>query len=399
MGTDRRSFMKYSLAAAATAPGALKAREAGAATELEAEVKPIEIPGQIDPDHPHKVAKVPYKRIATEEAWTTPEITDAYIKLIESNPADEPGFVAMWGRSLKNATKESLKHNLLVQRLLDMDQRRIGDMDSAGIDMQVLLLTAPGVQVFDKDTAVALAADSNDQLAEAIKRHPKRFAGFAAVAPQDPTAGAKEIERAVKKLGMHGVVINSHTKGEYLGDKKFWPLFEAIEAMGVPLYIHPRTPSPDMIKPFLHDHMERAIMGFGVEVAYHIMDIIIRGALDQFPNLKLMIGHAGEGLPYWMYRIDYMHSHVPWPSWTKLKMHPSAYMQRNLWITSSGVPWGPALKMAQEVLGPDRVIYAMDYPYEFRAEEVTLSDNLDMSPAVKKKFFQGNIEDLSGIKA
>ena len=398
MGTDRRSFIKYSLAAAA-APAAITVREASAAATLEAEVEPVEIPGPPNPDKPHKVAKAPYKRIATEEAWTTPEIVDAYIKLIDSDPADEPGFVAMWGRSLKNATKESLERNLLVQRLLDMDQRRLGDMDSSGIDMQVLLLTAPGVQVFDKDTAVALAAGSNDQLAEAIKRRPTRFAGFAACAPQDPAAAAKEIERGVKTLGLRGVVINSHTKGEYLGDRKFWPILEAVEAMDVPLYIHPRTPAPDMIGPFLRDHMERAIMGFGVEVAYHVMDIIIRGALDQFPNLKLMIGHAGEGLPYWMYRIDYMHTYVPSPSWTKLKMHPSAYFQRNLWITSSGVPWGPALKMGQDLLGVDRVIYAMDYPYEFRAEEVTMSDNLDMTPDVKKKFFQGNIEAITGIKA
>jgi 2,3-dihydroxybenzoate decarboxylase len=399
MGTDRRSFMKYSLAAAAAAPGAINARQAAAETPLEPEVKPIEIPGPIDHAHPHKVAKVPYKRIATEEAWTTPEIVKEYTKIIDANPADEQGFVSMWGRSLANATPESLKKNMLVQRLLDMDQRRLGDMDAAGIDMQLLLLTAPGVQVFEKDMAVGLAKDSNDQLFEAVKRQPKRFAGFAAVAPQDPAAGAKEIERAISKLGMYGVVINSHTKGEYLGDKKFWPILEAIEASGKPLYIHPRTPSPDMIKPFLQDHMERAIMGFGVEVAYHVMDMIIKGVFDEFPNLKLMIGHAGEGLPYWLYRIDYMHTHVAWRDWRKLKMHPSAYMQRNLWVTSSGVPWGPALKMSQELLGVDHVIYAMDYPYEFRAEEVTLSDNLDMTPAVKKKFFQTNIEDLTGLKA
>ena len=399
MGTDRRSFMKYSLAAAAAAPGGITAREAASATTLEAEVKPVEIPGPIDPAHPHKVARAPYKRIATEEAWTTPEIVKEYTKLIDSNPPEEQGFVALWGRSLKNATKESIEHNILVQRLLDMDKRRLGDMDSSGIDMQVLLLTAPGVQVFGKDMAVALAKDSNDQLAEAVKRHPRRFAGFAAVAPQDPQAGAKEIDRAVNSLGMNGVVINSHTKGEYLGDEKFWPILEAIEATGKPLYIHPRTPSPDMLQPFLRDHMERAIMGFGVEVAYHVMDMIIKGVFDQFPNLKLMIGHAGEGLPYWLYRLDYMHTHVPWKSWKKLKMHPSAYMQRNLWVTSSGVPWGPALKMAQEVLGVDHVIYAMDYPYEFRAEEVTMSDRIDMSPNARKKFFQTNIENLSGIRA
>ena len=398
MGTDRRTFMKYSLAAAAAAPGAISARQAESETPLEPEVKPVTIPGPLDPAHPHKVAKAPYKRIATEEAWVTPEIVKGYAKVVESKPADELGFLSSWGRVFTHGL-EGAQRSLLVKRLSDMEGGRLKDMDSCGIDMQVLLLTSPGVQVFDKDTAVALAADSNDQLKEAITQHPKRFAGFAAVAPQDPTAAAREVERSIGKLGFNGVVINSHTKNEYLGDKKFWPILEAIEASGKPLYIHPRTPSQDMAKPFVERGMQSAFMGFGVEVAFHIMDIVVKGALDQFPNLKLMIGHAGEGLPYWMYRLDYTHEFMGARWWPKLKMNPSDYMQRNLWITSSGVPWGPALKFSQELLGVDRVIYAMDYPYEFRAEEVTMSDNFDMTPAVKKKFFQTNIEDLTGISA
>ncbi len=397
MATDRRSFLKYTLAATAAAPGAITVGQADAASELEPEVKKVHIPPRADPNNPHKVAKVPYKRIATEEAWVTPEIVNAYAKVIESKPADEPGFMSSWGRVFTHGL-EGARQSLLVKRLTDMDEGRLRDMDSCGIDVQVLLLTSPGVQVLDKDTAVALAADSNDQLKAAIGRHPKRFAGFAAVAPQDPAAGAKEVDRAINKLGFHGVVINSHTKNEYLGDKKFWPILEAIEASGKPLYIHPRTPSKDMALPFVERGMQSAFMGFGVEVAFHIMDIVVKGALDQFPNLKLMIGHAGEGLPYWMYRLDYAHEYMGARWWPKLKMNPSDYMQRNLWVTSSGVPWGPALKMAQEQLGVDRVIYAMDYPYEFRPEEVTMSDNLAMSPAVKKKFFQTNIETLTGIK-
>ncbi len=168
----------------------------------------------------------------------------------------------------------------------------------------------------------------------------------------------------------------------------------------MPLYIHPRTPSQDMTKPFVHVACERAFMGFGVEVAFHIMDIVVNGALDQFPNLKLMIGHAGEGLPYWMYRLDYTHEST-WAgrSWPKLKMHPSDYMQRNLWITSSGVPWGPALKLRRNFSASTASSTRWTTLTNSARKRSRMSDNFDMTPAVKKKFFQGNIEDLTGIRA
>ena len=201
----------------------------------------------------------------------------------------------------------------------------------------------------------------------------------------------------MKKLGLKGAVINSHTKGEYLDDPKFWEIFEAAESLNAPIYIHPQTPSPDMIKPFVKRGMDTAIMGFGVEVALHTLGIITSGALDRFPKLKIVIGHGGEGLPYSLYRIDYMQENNRQAFMPKLKMLPSDYMKRNIYITTSGLPWAPAITMAQSVLGMDRVLYAMDYPYQYRVEEVIMTDKFPISAANKKKLFQKNAEKVFSL--
>jgi 5-carboxyvanillate decarboxylase len=343
---------------------------------------PLEVPGRtMKPP-----ARVPYKRIATEEAWITPEIMQGYRRMIEKDSGDA-GFLSLWGVFVRRG-------GILIDRLLDMGENRIKDMDATGIDVQLLLLTAPGVQVFSAGKAKSLAASSNDQLAEAIRRYPKRFAGLAAIAPQDPRAAAKELERGVKKLGLKGAVVNSHTKGEYLDDPKFWEIFEAAESLNAPIYIHPQTPSPDMVKPFVKRGLDTAIMGFGVEVALHTLGIITSAALDRFPDLKIVIGHGGEGLPYWLYRIDYMQEFNRQAFMPKLKMLPSDYMKRNIYITTSGLPWAPAITMAQSVLGMERVLYAMDYPYQYRVEEVVMTDKFPISAANKKKLFQKNAEKV-----
>jgi len=346
---------------------------------------PLEDPGRVL----KPPAKMPYKRIATEEAWITPEIMHGYRELV-AKKAGDAGFMSLWGVFIKRG-------GILIDRLLDMGENRIRDMDASGIDVQLLLLTAPGVQVFNAAKARSLAASSNDQLAEAIRKYPKRFAGLAAIAPQSPKAAAKELERGMNKLGLKGAVINSHTKGEYLDHPKFWEIFEAAESLDAPIYIHPQTPSPDMVKPFVKRGLDTAIMGFGVEVALHILAIITSGALDRFPKLKIVIGHGGEGLPYWLYRIDYMQEFNRQAFKPKLKLQPSDYMKRNIYITTSGLPWAPAITMAQSVLGMDRVLYAMDYPYQYRVEEVTMTDRFPISAADKKKLFQKNAEKVFSL--
>jgi 2,3-dihydroxybenzoate decarboxylase len=372
MGTDRRSFLKHALAGCAA-------------------VKAISTLGVAQTVPPYSIGagkpgKANYKRIATEEAWGPPEMFRMYLDLIENGALTDPGFVSMWGRFVRN-TK-------LIGQLTDIGEKRIQDMDLSGIDKMVLSLTAPGVQIFDADTANSLAISTNDQLAEAIRKRPDRFAGLAAVAPQDPKAAAKEMERGIKKLKLNGVIINSHTRGEYLDNPKYWEIFEAAQALDAAIYLHPQTPPPDMVMPYLARGFERAIMGFAHETSLHVLGLMTSGVFDRFPKLKIVIGHGGEGLPYMLYRIDYMYENARYPFMKKIKKLPSDYMKENFYITTSGLPWAPAITMAQSVLGTDRVLYAMDYPYQFVPEEVAMTDNFPISAADKKKLFQSNAETV-----
>jgi 2,3-dihydroxybenzoate decarboxylase len=240
-----------------------------------------------------------------------------------------------------------------------------------------------------------MATLANDQLAEACQAHPDRYTGLTAIAPQDPEAAAAEIERGAK-LGFKGVIINSHTRDEYLDDPKFWPVFEAAEALDTPVYLHPNTPSRGLIDPLLDAGLDGAIFGFAVETGLHLLRLIVAGVFDQFPRLRLVVGHLGEALPFWLFRLDYMHAATlrsrRYPQWKELAARPSDYMRRNVWVTTSGMAWAPAIMFTREVLGGDRVLYAMDYPYQFVADEVTVQDQLPLGPADKKAFFQSNAE-------
>lgn len=383
---DRRSFVK----GAALAYAAMSSGTTAAASEL------AQIKMPVANNQAAKPRKVPYKRIETEGAWGPLEMFEMYTKLLDKNPFAHPGLASMWGSVGQRSGEGEGTASPIVRRLADMGEGRISDMDASGVDLALTFLTAPGVQVFDAATANSLASSTNDQLAEAIRKHPTRFAGLAAIAPQDPKTAAKEMERATKTLGLKGAVVNSHTDGEYLDDPKFWDIFEAAEALNVPIYIHPREPGPQMLQPYLRRGMERALWGFNVEVSLHTLALITAGVFDRFPNLKIVIGHGGEGIPYMLYRIDYWQTRKK-PFMPKLEMLPSDYMRRNIYITTSGLPWGPAIQFAQSVLGVDRVMYAMDYPYEFVIEEVTMTDDIPMSDMDKKKLFQTNAENVFSL--
>jgi 2,3-dihydroxybenzoate decarboxylase len=285
---------------------------------------------------------------------------------------------------------------LVAERLEDLGSRRLGDMDATGIDMQILALTAPGVQIFDADLAVGLARSANDELAAAIARHPTRYAGLAAVAPQNPAAAAKEIERAVTKLGLKGVIVNSHTHGEYLDNEKFWDILAAAEAFDVPLYIHPNTPPNSWIEPFRERGLDGAVFGFAVETGLHALRLVVSGAFDRFPKLRVVLGHLGEGLPYWLFRIDFMHGASVrsnrYASQPKLQRKASDYLKENFYYTTSGMAWAPPIRYVQEVMGIDRVMYAQDYPYQFVPEEMRATDELPISREDLKAFYQTNAE-------
>ena len=348
-------------------------------------------------NHPRTGGAQGYLRIATEEAFATPEMIAMYAEQLAS-PGCDPGVRSLVGFYFTN---ESERARFVREKLLDLDDMRIADMDARGIDMQVIGLTAPGPNMLPTDQATALARNANDQLGEACAKHPDRFIGLAACAPQDPEAAAREIERSVARYGFRGVIINSHIQGEYLDSPRFRPVLATIERLGIPLYLHPQTPPRAMIGPMLEAGLDGAIFGFGVETGFHALRLITSGTLDRFPALRVVIGHMGEALPFWMARLDFMHNaQVTSKRYAMLQpinKKPSDYLRENFYITNSGMAWEPVIRFTQQVLGADRVLYAMDYPYQCPVEEVAMLDRMDMSDDDKKRFFQTNAEVVFGI--
>ena len=334
-----------------------------------------------------------YLRIATEEAFATREQIDVYLRMVRDGTADK-GMVSLWGFYAQSPSERATQ---IIERLLDLGKRRIADMDATGIDKAILAQTSPGVQpMLDLDEAKGIARRANDLLAAACTTYPTRFFGMTAVAPQDPEWSAAEIRRGARELGFKGVQINSHTQGRYLDEPFFDPIFRALADVGQPLYIHPATPPDTMIDPMLESGLDGAIFGFGIETGMHLLRLITIGIFDRYPDLQIMVGHMGEALPYWLYRLDYMHqAGVRAKRYARMKplnKTIAQYMRSNVLITNSGVAWEPAIKFAQSVVGEDRVMYAMDYPYQFEADEVRAMDAMDMPDALKKKFMQTNAE-------
>src|SRR6476660_1093352 len=198
----------------------------------------------------------------------------------------------------------------VVQRLDDLGELRLREMDEAGIDLQVLSHSMPGLQKLDAETAVPLARRANDRLNEAVRAHPDRFAAFAALPTADPKAAADELERTVVKLGFKGAMVNGLTSGVFLDDKRFWPICERAEALDVPLYMHPAIPHPAVIEAYYKDYVEkhpsllRAAWGFTVETATQGLRLVLSGLFDAYPGLKIILGHMGEGLPFYLWRIN-----------------------------------------------------------------------------------------------
>jgi 5-carboxyvanillate decarboxylase len=334
-----------------------------------------------------------YLRIATEEAFATREQIDVYLRMVKDGTADK-GMQSLWGFYAQSSSERATQ---IIDRLLDLGEQRLRHMNETGIDVAVLALTSPGAQpILDVSEAKGIAQRANDLLAEQVAARPNRYVGMGTVAPQDPDWSAREIIRGAKQLGFKGVQINSHTQGEYLDLPKFDPIFRALADTGQPLYIHPATPPDSMIGPMLEAGLDGAIFGFGVETGLHLLRLITIGIFDRYPDLQIMVGHMGEALPYWAYRLDYMHQAAVrsnrYARMKPLKKSILDYLRSNVLITTSGMAWAPAIKFAQSVVGEDRVMYAMDYPYQFVADEVRTHDLLDIPFETKKKLMQTNAE-------
>jgi 2,3-dihydroxybenzoate decarboxylase len=194
----------------------------------------------------------------------------------------------------------------VVAELLNLGDTRLAAMDSAGIDVQVLSHNQPGCQALEPDAAIPMAREVNDLLFEAIKAHPDRFAGLAALPTADPAAAVKELDRAVTRLGFKGAMINGHTRGTFIDDKKFWCIFECAQALRVPVYLHPSKPHPAVMQAYFagYDELALAAWGFGIDTGAHFLRLVFAGVFDAFPALTFILGHLGEGLPFMLHRIN-----------------------------------------------------------------------------------------------
>ena len=285
-----------------------------------------------------------------------------------------------------------------TQQLDDLAELRLAEMDLAGVDMQIIS-HQPGTQMLDAETAVSLARKANDRLAAAICAHPQRFAGFAELPTPDPYAAAVELERTVTQYNFKGALISGHTGGVFLDDKRFRCIFERAQALDVPIYLHPGMPHPAASEAYYSDYRHgdfpflSVAWGFTAETALHAIRLVIGGVFEDFPRLKIILGHLGETIPFTLWRCDWILEHVGG------KFDFASAFREHFYVTTSGNFQHSALMCAIAELGIDRIMFAVDYPYNSSAEGIAFLRAASISEADKAKIFSGNAEQLFGLSA
>ena len=285
----------------------------------------------------------------------------------------------------------------LRERLEDLGELRLKEMDEAGIDVQVLSHGAPATQKLDPGTAVRVARAVNDRLNQTVKARPDRFAGFAVLPTADPKAAADELARTVNELGFKGAMIHGLTGGEhFIDDQRFWPIFERAQALDVPIYLHPAIPHPAIIATYLKEYYEKypgllnAGWGFTIETATAGIRMVLSGVFDAYPNLKIILGHLGETLPYLVWRIDHALS--------RPGNAPVSFRERfckHFYVTTSGFFSDPAMLCCVQEMGVDRILFAVDWPFVDSSKlGVQWMERIALSAEDKEKILSGNSKRL-----
>jgi hypothetical protein len=323
--------------------------------------------------------------VALEEHFTVPRI-------VVGIPPDAiarrgfPGGDFVWSQTVKR------------DELADLGTARIADMDASGVTVQVLSVAGPGADLVPGPDGIALARAYNDALAEACARHPNRYRGFAHLPMLAPDAAADELERAVRDLGFHGVLVNGATDGRFLDDKRFEPILARAAALDVPIYLHPGIPAAEVRAAYFDGlpgnfsfTLALAAWGWHAETAIHTLRLALSGTLDRHPGLKIVIGHMGEALPFMLDRID---ETTALQAKTLLRRSVRQTLLDHVWITTSGfftmVPFVAALM----TFGADRIMFSVDYPFASNARARAFLDSLPVSPADRAKIAHGNADTL-----
>jgi predicted TIM-barrel fold metal-dependent hydrolase len=327
--------------------------------------------------------------VALEEHFSVP----ALVRRID------PAAVSRRGFRPRNLPKD--RPNPL-ELLAEIGERRLGSMDEAGITVQVLSNSGPGADLVAGPEGVAIAREMNDHLAAAIARHPDRFAGFAALPLQSPEACAAELARTVKELGFLGALVNGTTDGRFLDHPGYDGLLAAAVELDVPIYIHPHLPPEAVRQAYYADLpagagrvLESAGWGWHSETAIHLLRMVVAGALDRHPRLKLIIGHMGEMLPVMLARADEVFAN----DIDHLKRPISRTIQDQVWLTTSGIFTEPPFLAALQTFGIDRIMFSVDYPYAPNQNGRAFLERVSLSPADMVKLTHGNADALLKLKA
>jgi predicted TIM-barrel fold metal-dependent hydrolase len=312
-----------------------------------------------------------------------------------------PGFLAGPGKhfieQLRNRGPRGVKFG---EQLQDVGDNRIAEMDAAGIDMQVLSLNSPGVEQAEAAEQLSAAVESNDFVLETVKKHPKRFAAFAALPIAAPDKAADELERRVRQQGFKGTLINGHTRGRYLDDKFFSPILERAQALNVPIYLHPTVPPKAVVEasyggfsPAVTAMLSGGGWGWHIETAVHLIRMIVGGVFDRYPKLQVVVGHLGEGIPFMLPRLN---RNLP-TELTKLERPVAAYLRENVHYTFGGFNFTATFLNLLLEVGVDRIMFSVDHPYGSMAEARAFLQQLPVSEADRERIAHGNAEKLLGL--
>lgn len=285
--------------------------------------------------------------------------------------------------------------DFIQDRLLDVEDIRLKDMDETGIDIQVLSHGAPATQRMDAETGVAVARGANDRLAKIVNAHPDRYGGFATLPTAAPNAAADELSRSVNELGHKGAMIHGLSNGKFVDDPEFWPIFERAQSLDVPIYLHPAIPHQDVVDVYLKDYAAdypgilNAAWGFTMETATQGIRMVLSGIFDKYPDLKIILGHLGEAIPFLLWRIDMVLRRPPNKS-----VEFAEIFRNHFYITTSGFFSDPALLCCIQEMGTDRIIFSVDYPFAENKPGTDWIDRLHLNEADKVKILSGNAKQL-----
>ncbi|MEH0420783.1 amidohydrolase family protein [Streptomyces sp. B21-083] len=336
---------------------------------------------------PGAAAAPTLRKIAIEEHFQDPAFTTTDYAAVAKLGGVEVGFM--------EAT---------MRRARDFNSSRIEEMDEAGIDISVLSLTAGGIEMMrDHGTAVSGARRINDFLAERVREGGGRFQGFASVALQDTDAAITELERAVNDLGMVGVMVNGYIEigddpqPHYLDDARFDAFWEALAELNVPLYLHPKPSVPAVRDAWFRgrEELAGATWGFAPETATHTLRLVYGGVFDRHPAAQLILGHMGETLPFFQWRIQRAFEYNPYNARPTKRLQD--YLSDNIHVTTSGHFNSQALITSLLTMGSDRILFASDYPYDIATDAARWIESAPISESDRRKIAYGNAEELLGL--